>query len=270
MFPLAGKTFPQSADELARSIRDALAEVLTLPGKQSPVTIDAPGYPTVKRLVVNLDGATVKSAEPPPKPTPTGKREPGVRVGQLEVSGRPIRYEKSKVDFHVSGKDVTFEFGRDKDGKPLAILTDAASGDVDVNVAKADLQALALALAGAAAKQQGVTIQELNVNLTSAGPRSVAADVRVKAKKMMMSGVLHVKGKLDVDDALNAKVSDLSCTGEGMIGTMAAGMVQGLLQRYNNTQVPLSAFSLGDVALHDLQIDTSDGLHVTAQFGKGK
>lgn len=270
MFPLAGHAFPRSADELTQSIRDALAEVLTLPAGRPPVRCAAPNYPEVDRLEVNLDGATVKSAQPPPKPTPVGTREPGIHVGQLEVTGRPIRYENGTVEFQLSAKGVKFQFGRDKGGRPLLILEDADDGNVDGNVTKADLQAIALAVATVGARQQGVTIQELNVNLSSTGPRSVAADVRVKAKKMMMSGVIHVRGKLDVDDSLNAKVSGLSCTGEGMIGTMAAGMVQGLLQRYDNTQVPLATFSLGDVVLHDLKIDTSDGLHVTARFGKGK
>src|SRR4029079_16222188 len=118
------------------------------------------------------------------------------------------------------------------------------------------------------AKQQGVTVQDLSVNLTSEGDRSVEAEVRVKAKKLMMSGVIHVRGKLDVDDELNATVSDLSCKGEGVVGSMAAGLIQGKLQEYNGRRIPLMAFSLGDVSLRDLKIDTKGGLHVTAKFGK--
>jgi hypothetical protein len=41
----------------------------------------------------------------------------------------------------------------------------------------------------------------------------VAADVRIKEKKMMVSGVIRVTAKLNVDDELNATISDLSCTG---------------------------------------------------------
>lgn len=270
MFPLAGSSFPRSAGELAESIRAALAEVLTLPGGQQVVAVEAAHYPEVDRLEVNLDGAAVKSAQPPPKPSPTGEPEPAIRIGQLHVHGQPIRYENGKLDFRLSGKDIACAFGKDKNGRPLLIATDATEGDVDARVSKADLQALAMAAAAAAASQQGVTIQDLSVSLASSGPRSVAAEVRVKAKKLMMSGVIHVKGRLDVDEALNARISNLSCTGEGMIGTMAAGMVQGMLQRYNNTQIPLSALSLGEVALRDLNLDTEDGLHVTARFGRGK
>jgi hypothetical protein len=268
VFPLAGKTFPTTADELEAAIRDALAEVLTLPKPASAVAVDAPKYPEVKKLAVNLDGASVSATEPPPKPKPTGKREPGVRVARLDVSGHPIKYENSKLDMELTAKDVSFEVAKDKKGNPLAVLSDAAEGSVDAKISKADIKAIAMNVGGAAAKQQGVTLQDVDIDLKSTGPRSVAADVRVKAKKMVMSGVLHVKGRLDVDDELNATVSDLSCEGEGVIGSMAAGVVQGFLKKYNGQQVSLLAFSLGDVTLRDLKIDAKNGLHVTAKFGK--
>jgi hypothetical protein len=268
VFPLAGKTFPKSADELEAAIRDALADVLTLPKPQSAVAVDAPKYPDVKKLTVNLDGASVGATEPPPKPKPAGKRELGVRVARLDVSGHPIKYENSTLDMSLTAKDVTFEFARDKKGNPLAVLADAAEGSVEAKISKADIKAIAMSAGGAAAKQQGVTLQDVDIDLKSQGPRSVAAEVRVKAKKMVMSGVLRVRGKLDVDDELNATVSDLSCEGEGVIGTMAAGVVQGYLKRYNGKEISLLAFSLGDVTLRDLKIDAKDGLHVTAKFGK--
>lgn len=269
MFPLAGKSYPQSAEELETSIQSALADVLTLPKKGSPVTVDAPKYPAVKRLKVDLSGATVSAKEPPPQPKPTGKREPGIQVDQLDVTGKPIQYENGKVNLELKGKGVTFEFAKDKKGHPLLVLADAAEGNVDVNVTKADLQALALAAANLAAKEHGVKVESVELDLKSEGPRAVSADVRVKAKKMMVGGVLRVTGRLDIDDDLKATISNLACTGEGMIGTMVAGIVQPKLKGYNGKQVPLMAFSLGDLTLRDLKIDAKNGLHVTARFGKG-
>jgi hypothetical protein len=269
VFPLAGKTYPQSADELTNSIQSALAEVLTFPKKVTPVTVDAPKYPAVKSLKVDLSGATVSAKEPPPQPKPTGKREPGIQVDQLEVTGRPIQYENGKVNLEVKGKGATFEFAKDKKGNPLLVLTDAKEGNVDVNVTKADLQTLALAAANLAAKEHGVKVETVDVDLKSEGPRAVSADVRVKAKKVV-SGVIRVTGRLDVDEALKATISDLACTGEGMVGKMVAGLIQPKLKTYNGKQVPLMAFSLGNLALRELKIDAKNGLHVTAQFGKGK
>lgn len=268
MFPLAGKAFPTNAEELETSIRSALDEVLTFPKKGTPVEIDAPKYPTIKRLKVDLSDAKVSVKEPPPQPKPSGKRQTGIEVDQLDVQGHPVQYESSKVNFDLKGKQVTFEFAHDKKGKALLVLTDADQGHVDVKVTKADLQSLALAAASLAAKQQGVTIQDVNVDLKSEGKRAVSATVKVKAKKMMVGGTVNLAAKVVVDDALNATLSDLSCSGEGMIGTMVAGFVQPKLKEYNGKKIALMAFSLGDLALRDLKIDVKDGLHVTAAFGK--
>ena len=50
MFPLTGKNFPDSAEALASAIRDALAQVLTLPKKDSAVTVEGGRFPKIKKL----------------------------------------------------------------------------------------------------------------------------------------------------------------------------------------------------------------------------
>jgi hypothetical protein len=79
--------------------------------------------------------------------------------------------------------------------------------------------------------------------------------------------VINIKGKADVDDNLVATLSDLACTGEGMIGGMAAGFLQGKLTSYDGKKFPLMAFSLGDVALRDLKISTKGAIQLSAAFG---
>jgi hypothetical protein len=134
-------------------------------------------------------------------------------------------------------------------------------------MSKEDIASLARAAAEMAAKQQGIKIEGLDLTLTSEGKRSLAADVRVKAKKMMVSGVIHITGRVDVDDEMNATVSNLDCDGEGMIGSMASGLVKSKLKPYEGKTFPLMTFSLGDVALRDLKIDVKTNVQVTAEFG---
>jgi len=266
MFPLAGKQFPASADELATSIEEALGDVFELP-KNAGVSLEGGKFPAIKSATIDLDGATVNASKPPPKPIGTGKREPGPRVDKLQLTAEPIKYEQAKLNLRLSATGLKFDFDRDKKGKPLLVLTDAKSGKVDAKISKADIQKVLTEVATVAAKQQGITIQDLELDLKSAGPRSVAADVRVKAKKLMMSGVIHITGKLDIDDELNATLSDLACTGDGMVGGVAAGIVQSKIKPYNGQTIPLMAFSLGDVALRDLKIDVKKDLSVSAAFG---
>ena len=267
MFPLAGKNFPDSGEALAEAIQGALAQVLTLPKKNSAVAVQGGKFPKVKTLKIDLSGASVSAAVPPPKPKATGKREPGVEVDQLEVVGQPIKYEQNKLDLSLSARGVKFDYGRDKKGQPLLVLADAKGGHVEAKISKSDIESLARAAAELAAKQQGIKIEGLDLTLTSSGPRSLAADARVKAKKLMVSGVIHIRGKVDVDDEMNATVSDLECKGEGVVGTMVAGVVQGKLKPYEGKVFPLMTFSLGDVALRDLKIDVKNTVRVSADFG---
>jgi len=267
VFPLTGKDFPDSAEALASAIQGALAQVLTLPKKDSAVSVGGGKFPKVKTLKIDLSGATVSATDPPPKPKPTGKREPGIEVDQLDVVGHPIKYEKNKLDLSLNARGVKFDFGRDKKGQAILVLSDAKDGHVEAKITKADIESLARAAAEMAAKERGIKIEGLDLTLASEGPRSLAVDARVKAKKLVVSGVIHIKGKVDVDDEMNAKVSGLECKGEGVIGTMVAGVVQGKLKPYEGKVFPLMTFSLGDVALRDLKIDVKSNVRVTADFG---
>lgn len=267
MFPLAGNQFPQSADELAKAIQGVLAQVFSLPAGAAAVVAQAGAFPVIQKLVVNLDNAGTRPDAHAEKPEAVGPRTPGVQVNRLEVRGRPIRHESSKLDFDLTADAAKFDFARTAAGKPIAVLTAAQSGEAKARITKADLQTLLLNGAAAAAKAHGVTVQDVQVDLKSLGPRSVTADVRVKAKAMMMSGVVRFRGQVDVDDQMNAVLHGLDCVGEGMVGNMAAGAVKGKLKSYEGKQVPLLAFSLGDVRLKDLKLDATDGLAVSATFG---
>ncbi len=267
MFPLAGKEFPATADELVEAIHDALAQVLTLSTNGSAVTAEGGKFPAVKKLRINLNNAQVSASEPPPKPKPTGKREPGIRVDQLEVSGKPVKYEQNKLELELKASGVTFDFARDKKGQPLLVLADAKEGHVLAKMSKADIESLARAAAEMAAKQQGIRIEGLDLTLSSEGKRSLAADVRVKAKKLMVSGIVRITGRVDIDDELNATVSKLDAEGEGMIGSMASGLVKSKLKPFEGRTFPLMTFSLGDVCLRDLKIDVKNNVQVTAEFG---
>jgi hypothetical protein len=268
MFPLSGKKFPTTSEELDECITSALTDVFTVDGDEADVVIIEGGkFPALKTVTIDLDNATVTASKPPPKPIGTGKRQPGPTVDKFQLSAAPIQYEQAKLNLKLTASGLKFDFDRDKKGNPLLVLTDAKSGKVDARITKDDIETLLTEAAGVAAKQQGIKIEDLELDLTKAGPLAVAADVRVKAKKMLMTGVIHITGRLDIDDELNATVSNLDCKGEGMIGTAAAGIVKKKLTPYEGATVPLMAFSLGDVALRDLKIDLKKDLHVTAAFG---
>jgi hypothetical protein len=268
MFPLAGDDFPTTAEDLGTAIEDAIRDVFSLPKSAGVTVTGGAKFPDIKQVSIDLSGAKLSATEPPPKPIGVGKRNPGPTVGRLEVTGHPILYEQTKLDLDLHATGLRFDFDRDKGGRPLLVLAAAEEGHVDAQIKRKDIEALLLNVANLAAKEHGVKVQDLELDLKSTGARSVSADVRVKAKKLMMSSVLHLGGAADVDDELNATLSNLTVEGEGMIGGMAAGFLQKHLKAYNGKKIPLMAFSLGDVALRDLEIELNGSLHVSAEFGK--
>lgn len=268
MFPLSGTSYPRSNDELSSSIRNSLAEVFQLPAGSAVVRIEGGTWPMLGRVVVDLSGAVVKVAELPPRPIPQEPREPGVTVSELEIFGRPVRYERSGLDLALNARALRFDFARDATGRAMLVLADASDGHVILKMSKTDLQAMLLSGATTAAKPHGVAIQDLQVNLASSGPRSLSGDLRVKAKKIMMSGVVHLRGKIDIDDSLVATLSNLACGGEGMIGSMAAALINTQLKANDGKKIPLMAFAMGDVSLHDVRIAVSEMIELTAEFGR--
>jgi len=267
MFPLSGKAFPTNTSELVSAIQQALAQALTFPSNAKPVRAEGGSFPAIDKLQIDLSGASVKLGIPSAPPKPSGKRKPGITADQFRVKADPIFLEKSKAQLDLSASDVSIDFATDTEGNPLALLKSASDGKLTARISKADFNAMLLAAASVAAKAQGVSIQELSVDLQNDGPRALNISARVKAKKMVMSGVITVRGRADLDQKMNATLSGLSCTGEGMIGNMAAGFLQKKLNELDGKRFPLMAMSLGDVTLRDVQIQTTPDIQLTAGFG---
>ena len=269
MFYLSGNDFPQSAKSLHASLLESLRTFFTLPADDRPVvSVGGGDYPALERIRVDLTGVKVDAGQPPPKPVGVGERRPGPSARTLEISGHPIRILGAGIQLELAADEVQFAYGRDARGRPLLLLETAKSGEVDVQIRNADLEALLLTQANALAAQHGVTIEQAAVELTPVDPRTVTAAVRVTVKKLVARAPLTIRGRISIDDALNATFSELSCHGEGIVGGLAGSVIRPYLDRFQNAQVPLAAVSLGAVHLHHLTID-ADGaaLRVKAGFG---
>ena len=74
---------------------------------------------------------------------------------------------------------------------------------------------------------------------------------------------------MKIDEELVARLSDVNCSGEGAIGTMACGILTPHLQKLEAREFPLLAFSLGQLRLRDLELVADDGIKIAAEFGTG-
>lgn len=265
MFQLPNKTFPSDAEGLRLALEQSLRRVLTAPGPT--VTVEDKSYPRLAALRISLDGATTGD-EPPPRPTPpfeiTGQ---DLGVANFEVSGRPFFIGPARVELACVARDIRLAQARDGDGNALLILQDAAAGKIEIAIAKADLEALALTAAKAAASRQGVQVEDIRIELRARSERVLDIVAQIQAKKLFLGATLRISGRAEIDERLTARVSELECTGDGTLGTLACGLISPHLQRLSGREFSLMALPIGEARLNQVRLATVDGLRVTAEFG---
>ena len=266
MFLLPNKIFPSNAAALRDALEGGLRRMVRPAGQM--VTVEEKQYPELAAIRVSLDNADA-SDRPPPRPAaPVGTVEPGLRVENFAISGRPVRVQGAAVELSCTARDVQIGQGRDKDGNLLLVLQDSAEGNVEVALALTDLEALVLAAAKAEAAKQGVTVEDVRVELHSRSERALDVVVHVRAKKLFLNAAARISGGVAIDERLNARLSGWECAGDGTLGTLACGFITPHLARLNGREFSLMALPLGEVKLREVRITAGRELRVTAQFGR--
>jgi hypothetical protein len=219
--------------------------------------------PRLSRVMLDLSGGIV-SPNRPPEAEPAGPVVDGPVVDSLSVSAHPITVQGASADFDVSATGVTFATGKSADGKLLATLKSAAEGSLKFKIARKQLEAAILTAAKTATAAAGVEIKAVDLQLTSAGPRTVNVLLAITVKKFM-TAVVKVSGRLSVDDLMVASATGLKVDGDGMAGSIAAGFIRPHLQTIEKAGV--FDLSIGGISVRDLAITTTDGLQLDATFG---
>jgi hypothetical protein len=264
MFPLKTNILPANAADLARQLNDSLRDLFHLPN--DPVTIREVSYPHLASLAVSLDGARVEGP-PPPVPSVGAERSPALTVDSFSVKGSQVSVGPAGVDFALTAEKLILQRASGADGNVVLALQSAADGRIEVSALLSDIEALIGEVARTEAGKHGVAIDNVQLALRSNSPRSFAAQVRLRAKKLFLSTTLQITAQADLDEELNAKISGLDCTGEGAMATMACGVLKPHLEKINGRTFSLMSLPLGEVRLRNVQIAAGDKLSITAEFG---
>jgi hypothetical protein len=262
MLPLSGKTFPCTSRRLVSALKRGLgAEGL------DARSVEANGgeFPIIDSLLLDLSDASVTRDVRIP-PTNPADGVGGIEAGKFELRAEPLYMEKAPFEVRIQASHAVFAFA----GKPnhgALVLKDAREGSVSIAAAMKDLEALFHRLAVEAAEKQGAEVLATSVHLENQGPRSLTFRAEATAKMFFMTATLTLSGQLDVDAGLNARFSNLSLTGDGMIIKMASGFVRPKLDRLESRVIPLFAFSLGDLRLRHVEVSATKTLLIRAAFG---
>jgi len=264
MFPLNTDTFPTTAAELGRQLNISLRGLFGL--SRDPVEVREKSYPRLETMQVSLDGAVLPERLPA-MPSIVGTPEPALTIDDFRVSASPLSIGPASVEFRLAAQGIELHRAVDRSGNLLLLLHNAANGRVEISVAVSDLEALIAEVAKTEASKHGVNIDTVQLSLRSRSSRSLAAEVRLRAKKMFVGASLRIAGQLDLDEQLNARISGLDCTGDGAIASVACGILKPHLQKLDGREFSLMSLPLGEVRLRDVHVAVNDKLSVTAEFG---
>lgn len=263
VFPLFSKTPPNSADELRDQITASLARAFDL--KRGAVQIVAPDFPRIEKLAISLDGATLQ-AHPPRANFAAKDQRREIDVKRLTMSGNDLNLRGASADVNLSAANVKFTEATNVEGEIVLLFRKAESGQIKVDAAKSSIEALIEMVAREQAGAHGVTVESVTLDLQQQSERSIAAEVRLRARKLFIAATIRITARVDLDDGLNARLSNIRCHGEGPLGSLACGVLSPRLQQVDGAEFPLAALPLGDLRLTDVRLKVGERIGVTADF----
>ena len=265
MFLLPCDQLPASPKALEHAIEETLRQFCRR--AEPMVAIGGSELRKLDRITVDLSGAVL---DPPHRPGPYAGSDvkPAIFVRELAVSGDPIKILGNELVLELRASDVELDEAKGPMGGIFLVLRKAATGEVRVAIERVELEELIAKAAAIAAQKQGVTIENVSLELIPRNLKMIDARVTVTARKLMFRAILKLSGGVAVSDNLVATISNLRCEGDGTIAALACAAITPHFRKIEGRAFPLSALPIGEVRLRDVECAVDqERVTVTAQFG---
>ncbi len=251
-FPLAKDDLPRTGGQLADSMTRGWKDVFKSPLPPSVVDIEGGRYPAIDEMRVDLSRAVVNPEHKLARIGDFTASPKSLAVEHFEMVAEPMVNRKSRINLEVTGTQVRLDLQHDRDGKPMLMLADAREGSVHFDISHDDMQKLVLATARFQSSSTGVTVRSTHLDLQSIGPRSLLFDLHLSTIVGFIPAGMRFTARVDIDDKMNAKISNLDCQGDEALGPLIVGFIRPAIDKYNNTTRPLISFPSGQLHLRDV------------------
>ena len=222
--------------------------------------------PNLASIVADLSNGDVVASQSLPGKDQLSQVVAGPTSASIAIWGNPIRIAQIPFQLSLAAKDVKFNYGRTPTGQIIAIPNQATDGQLNIKLAQNDLDTALLLLARKFSAKQGVEVLKVETTLSSTSPTALNLQIKVSAKKFM-TAVIQIAGQVLIDDRMRLTASNLKATSTGMVGNVAVGLLQPQLNKLDGRPLPLLKYTLGNLKLHGVAIDTIGGLALSASFG---
>lgn len=268
--PLAAAELPATGGQLVDSMVAAWKKALAFPDPSRVVTVVGGRYPFVDSMRVDLSHA---NAVPNARRAKVGDHKPGAQrlaVRDFALVADPLvsRQTGSQVTMQVTATDVRFDVQKDKSGQPLLLMADAGNGTLHFDAAVADMERAVLA----GAKERGggglLSVRTVDLDFRAVGPRSIDVSVRAGVSVGFVPAGLRFTARVDVDDRMNARISNLTADGDEALGPLLVQFIRPSLSKFDGKTKPLMSFPSPNVKLKDVQIRAGERVTLDAVFGR--
>ena len=264
MFLLAGSDFPNDN----ATLRDALA------GNLLPLGITAPGivldgeFPSFSTIRIDVTGAHFQRGYRIAKASSEVKD--GFFARGLEIKAAPAKFENMPFQVSLRADDCVFAFGTTEKNERIGTLRRCSGGTLEIAASIPEIEASLLALANEAASGFGASVESVRIVAEAETPRRIALTATAVAKAFMTKATLTLRGRLEIDDAYRARLSEITCTGDGMIANLAAGQLRPRLAEWERLSFPLGNVLPDGLAISDIALIAGSELKVRAAFHSAK
>lgn len=266
IFPLSPGALPRSRQELDDSLTRGWDKAMKVPDSSKLVEIQGEKYPALDSIRIDLSEATLPPGKSE-KMKPSNKPQTQLGVAHFDLVGQPLLCNRAKLNLSVSAADARLDLERDRGGKPIMLLSEAKDASLSFDATRADLERILLADLRTAASPYGVEIVSASLYLSADTERSVSVDLHVVTRFALIPAGMRFRAHVDIDDAMNARLTGLTCDGDEVLGPLIVGLLRPGLAKYDGKSRPLISFPSGKMHLRDVKIRVDDSVHLNAAFG---
>lgn len=261
MLPLAGRAIPADHASLAEALRSGFRSYGVNP-RDAQVTGGA--WPHVAEIAIDLTGGeATRALRAPSECEKTGAH---LEIDTFNLQAHPLHIENTPVtiDAHFSGAKAAFV--RDKKGALFLRLERAQSGKVDVAIVHADLEKALQRVASEAAGKHGAEVKSATLELETPSRRTLLFRAAITAKVFIMKTTVRVRGRVDFDEALNARISGLAAEGEGMLSSLVESGLRPHFAKLEQEPFAIGSLVAGGLRVSDVSVSAGATLRLNATF----
>ena len=267
LFRLGAGSMPQDMAQLTAALLDGWKRSIALPDPAKVISVEGDAFPALDALHIDLTDGELRPSTKKDRIRVNNRIEESLKVSRLDVRGQPMLLRNARLNMSLIASGAQLAFERDRKGRPVMMLAEARSGMLAIDVTQADLESLLLQNARDAASKYGITVEKTRLKFTPQTPRSIQASLYVATKIGFVPAGMHFKAHMTIDNAMNARITGLTCDGDDVLGPIIVGLLRPALANYNGRTRPLLSFPAGKLQLRDVGLRVDDALHLTANFG---